>query len=134
MTTITKLSIPAAVLILATSTGSAYAEDIDTTQTHIQDRIRMHVNLQTPDSDFAPTLNHEQTMVINKNQNQNQNQHQYSYMNNTSTERARTGQNSMNRYNTMNRSMQNRAVSGSGISGSMNRQNMANRSMAGGRR
>ncbi len=132
MTTITQLSIPAAVLILATSTGSAYAEDIDTTQTHIQDRIRMHVNLQAPDSNFAPTLNREQTMVINKNQNQNQ--HQYSYMNNNSTEQSGSGQGSMNRYNTMNRTMQNSAVSGSGNSGSMNRQGATNRSMGGGRR
>ena len=108
------------------------AEDIDTTQTHIQDRIRMHVNLQAPDSNFAPTLNREQTMVINKNQNQNQ--HQYSYMNNNSTEQSGSGQGSMNRYNTMNRTMQNSAVSGSGNSGSMNRQGATNRSMGGGRR
>ena len=123
MKTIKKLSSLSAALLVVASIGSVYAEDGDMTQTQTQERTRAQINLQTPTSDFGQAFNREQT------KNQSQNQHQYKWMNGSSVERSGSGEGSMNRYNTMDRSMQH-----SGSSGSMSRQSSANRSMGGGRR
>ena len=122
MKTIKKTSYVGAALLMAASIGSVYAED-DMTQTQTQERTRAQINLQEPTSDFGQAFNREQT------KNQNQNQYQYKWMNGSSAERSGSGEGSMNRYNTMDRSMQHSASSGS-----MSRQGSANRSMGGGRR
>ena len=121
MKTIKKTSCLGAALLMGVSIGTAYAEDGDMTQT--QERTRAQINLQEPTSDFGRALNREQT------KNQNQNQYQYKWMNGSSAEQSGSGEGSMNRYNTMDRSMQH-----STSSGSMTRQGSANRSMGGGRR
>jgi hypothetical protein len=108
---------------MTASMGTAFAEDGDMTQTRTQDRVRTEANAQTPASDFGQEGQSEQKKVMNQNQNQ------YRYMNNYRNGQSDTGASSMDRQNTMNRSMQD-----SSVNGSMNRQGTDNRSMAGGRR
>jgi len=142
MKTFKKLSIFGTALLLASSMGTAYAEEGDVTRT--QDRIRTESNLQSPSSDFGQSRNRAENMVINKNQNQNQYKHMNKYQNGGVGSAEASQQNgneakkmrqdsntsrSMDRMNTINRAMQGRSVAGS-----MNRQSSSNGSMGSGRR
>lgn len=60
MNTIKTISVLGAAVLLASSLGSAVAEDAD--QTRSQDRIREELNLQTPDAEQAQDRVREQSM------------------------------------------------------------------------
>jgi len=111
---------------LLLASGSVLADDNETLQT--RDRTQTHLNLQTLDADFSPNYNRNQSTTMVTEQKR--------FTNRTDAQQQRTGSGSgsMNRYRTMNQSVQNNTAYGSGYNGSMNRQSTMTRSMGGGRR
>ena len=139
MNTIKKLPGFVAVLVIASSVGTVYAEQGDVTQTRANERVRTEFNMQVPDSESAQSRNREEHMVMNKNQNQNQYQYQHQYRHNIQETNAGSGNAVMERSSwqsntATNNAAANPAMQRSSFAGSMNPQSTAGRSMGGGRR
>ena len=134
MNTIKKLPGFVAVLVIASSVGTVYAEQGDITQTRANERVRTEFNMQIPDSESAQSRNREEHMVMNKNQNQNQYQYQHQYRHNIQETNAGSGNAVMERSSWQSNAAANPAMQRSNFAGSMNPQSTAGRSMGGGRR